>query len=231
MLSEQVTRDILAKFADGDGVRKQTVAAWMLVQRQAGDGRAARACVERRPPALGSIDSRGNLEDEEYQRRRADLLAEREALPVEVVTSADVGRLAFLADLPSAWEAAAPEERNRLARQLFAQAVIEYRTVVELKPRPELRPFVADLFNGKRRGSVTRDRAGFTTTSSNVMPGKSFTAPINLDRRRRKGRIRVPTDQQQVVAALAEQEGLRKRSACLRGELRNSALDRSPRFA
>ena len=52
---------------------------------------------------------------------------------------------AYLADVAQAWGAATPEERNRLARQLFAEAVIENRTVVAVKPRPDLLPFFAGV--------------------------------------------------------------------------------------
>jgi hypothetical protein len=78
---------------------------------------------------------------------------------VESATSEDVARrlTGFLADLPSAWAVATPEERNRLARQLFAEAVIENRTVVAVKPRPELLPFFVDLFIGGSDGIRTRD--------------------------------------------------------------------------
>lgn len=109
----------------------------------------------------------GDMEPEEYHRRRAELLVEREALPIDVITGADVGRrlLAFLADLPSAWEAAAPEERNRMARQLFAEAIIENRTVVAVKPRPELLPFFETVnwciggSDGIRTRDLSLDRA------------------------------------------------------------------------
>ena len=59
------------------------------------------------------------------------------------VTSESVGRrlVGFLADLRSAWAVATATERNRLARQLFAEAIVENRTVVAVKPRPELLPF------------------------------------------------------------------------------------------
>ena len=76
---------------------------------------------------------------------------------------------AFLADLPSAWTVATPTERNRLARQLFGEAIIENRTVVAVKPRPDLAFFFESLAvnpdpeitpKRKRRGSVAYARAG-----------------------------------------------------------------------
>ncbi len=51
----------------------------------------------------------------------------------------------FLANVPAAWEAATPDERNRLARQLFGQVVIANGTAVAIVPRPDLRPFFESL--------------------------------------------------------------------------------------
>ena len=48
---------------------------------------------------------------------------------------------AFLANILAAREVTTPDELNRLARQLFAETVIDSRTVMTVKPRPELLPF------------------------------------------------------------------------------------------
>ena len=47
----------------------------------------------------------------------------------------------FLADIPAAWEAATPEQRNKLARCLFDEVWLKDKAVVGMKPRPELEPF------------------------------------------------------------------------------------------
>lgn len=84
----------------------------------------------------------GDLDKREYQTRKAALADHLAALP-----SGDVGRrlAVYLADTASAWRAATPGERNRLARHLFAEAVVENRTVVAVKPRPDLLPFFATV--------------------------------------------------------------------------------------
>ena len=46
-----------------------------------------------------------------------------------------------LADVASAWEAATPEQQNKLARTLFEEIWIKDKEVVFVKPRPELDPF------------------------------------------------------------------------------------------
>jgi len=47
----------------------------------------------------------------------------------------------FLADVPAAWAAATPEQRNKLARCLFDQVWVKDTQVVAVKPLPELEPF------------------------------------------------------------------------------------------
>jgi hypothetical protein len=64
-----------------------------------------------------------------------------------VQTRGDDGRLSrlatFLASIASAWDAATQEQRNRLARHLFEEVVIEDTWVTKVKPRPELLGFFA----------------------------------------------------------------------------------------
>src|SRR5215218_9099820 len=72
------------------------------------------------------------------------LIAELEALTIKAVTSESVARQPpkFLANLPmEGCEVTTTDERNRLVRQLSAEVIIENRTVVAVKPRPERLPF------------------------------------------------------------------------------------------
>jgi hypothetical protein len=55
---------------------------------------------------------------------------------------ADFASSAPPADVSLAWQIATPEERNKLARQLFNKVQIENRTAVEVTPRPDLLPFL-----------------------------------------------------------------------------------------
>lgn len=53
-----------------------------------------------------------------------------------------LARLAqFLADVPAAWEAATPEQQNKLARCLFDDVWLKDKDVIAVKPRSELEPF------------------------------------------------------------------------------------------
>lgn len=71
----------------------------------------------------------------------------------------------FMANMAKAWKVATPEERNKLARQLFAEAIIENRTVVAVKPRPDPLPFFRAVnwceggSDGIRTRGLSLDRA------------------------------------------------------------------------
>ena len=90
----------------------------------------------------------GDLDEAEYRRQRAEVAEALASIPPdELPTSEAVGKrlAALLADLSMAWTVATPEERNKIARQLFADVVVENRTAVAVKPRPELAPFFESL--------------------------------------------------------------------------------------
>ena len=95
------------------------------------------------------------------------------ALPVGTDPDDEAGRILadYLRNLGARWQAATPEERNRMARHLFAEVWVVNKTAVAVTPRPEFRPFLelADAgtqvreglstemsLRRKRRGSVTR---------------------------------------------------------------------------
>ena len=105
-----------------------------------------------------------------YRTRKAAIEDELAALPDGGgANDKDAGkRLAgFLADVAAAWTVATPEERNRLARQLFGEAIVENRTLVAVKPRPDLRPFFEAIGPEKQRRRPGRIRIGIGTRVSN----------------------------------------------------------------
>ncbi len=129
---------------------------------------AERLRLTRRLGRLKQLYLEGDLDLAAYRERKAAVAADLAALPAgEGNPDEAVGRrlIGFLANLASAWKVATPAERNRLARQLFVEAIVENRTAVAVVPRPELRPFFETLTcQGpdemtrwrKRRGSVRR---------------------------------------------------------------------------
>ena len=87
-----------------------------------------------------------------------------------------VGRhlVEFLEDLSSAWQVATLAERNKIARQLFVEVIVENRTAVAVVPRPDVRPFFETLSCQvpeemtrwrKRRGSEPRARTFLTASN------------------------------------------------------------------
>jgi len=61
--------------------------------------------------------------------------------PLEVRDNS-LGKLAqFLSNVAGAWDEANQEQRNKIAKTLFDQILVEDNKVVAVKPRPELEPF------------------------------------------------------------------------------------------
>jgi hypothetical protein len=90
----------------------------------------------------------GDLDDQECRRQRAEIAEALAAIPAdELPTSEAVGRrpAARLAGLSMPWTVATPEDRNKFARELFADVVVDNRTAVAVKPRPELALFFETL--------------------------------------------------------------------------------------
>jgi hypothetical protein len=72
-----------------------------------------------------------------------DITGQRRPLDARA-TDADrrlAGLAGLLADVAAGWNAATPEQRNRLARLLFEEIIIDDNRVVAVKPRPELARF------------------------------------------------------------------------------------------
>ncbi len=104
--------------------------------------------ASRRALHLKALYLEGDLDLAAYRAQRAGGAAELAALPLgEGNPDERVGRrlAGFLADLASTWKAATPAERNKIARQLFVEVIVENRTAVAVVPRPDVRPFVETL--------------------------------------------------------------------------------------
>lgn len=215
ILDEQEMTNVLARFVVSADEQERMVKAWIRYHERADGSAQVRARIDWKLVRLKEVYLEGDLDKDEYQRRRADLLAESAALPSADAPSSDVARqlAAFLGDLPSAWAVATPEERNLLARQLFTEAVIENRTVVTVKPRPELRPFFVNLFIGGSDGDRLLE---IDVVTAPLVP---FLYPERLLRSQQRtgnGRYsaisrgsRIPKENWAMVAAQAQTVGLR----------------------
>ena len=103
----------------------------------------------------------GDYTRSEYQARKDLILRQLEQLEPQGGQPEHLDRFArFLSDVPAAWEAANQEQRNKLARTLFDQVWLKDKTVVAVKPRPELEPFFKlnheDLMTENIEGGVLR---------------------------------------------------------------------------
>ena len=136
---------LLQGFAAPVRSREQLLQAWRRHGRHDRDVVAERLVLERRLARYQALFLEGDLDLGTYQRQKATIAGELAALPqAEDGGQATAERLAeFLGDLSSAWAVATPAERNRLARELFDEVLIDNRTAVAVRPRPALRPFFA----------------------------------------------------------------------------------------
>jgi hypothetical protein len=115
--------------------------SWATAQEaQSLDTEAERRRLTVRLARLKDIYLLGDLSKEAYLAEREQL--KREMATLDVLTCGDDGRLSrlvmFLVNIATAWDAATYEQRNRLARQLFEEVVIQDKWVTKVKPRPEL---------------------------------------------------------------------------------------------
>ena len=84
----------------------------------------------------------GDLTSEAYQAERDQLQRELAGLRTANEQAGLIGRAAaFLRDLPAAWDAATPEQRNQLARLIFASVEVRDDRVVAIEPQPDFAPF------------------------------------------------------------------------------------------
>ncbi len=93
------------------------VTAWRRRRSAAVDTVAARLRLHRKLDRLKDLYLDGGIDKAEYQARKAPCSEELAALPAEGNPDEGLARrlAGFLANMASAWQAATPEERNRLA--------------------------------------------------------------------------------------------------------------------
>ncbi len=140
---EEQIGDLLRAFTVEAVDRDKLLTAWRHYVGRDVDVAGTRARLQRKLARLKDLYLEGDVDKATFQAQKASLHAELAALLTD--GGSDDGtaeRLAtFLADVSRAWTIATPEERNRIARQLFTSVVVKNRTAVALVPRPDLRPF------------------------------------------------------------------------------------------
>jgi site-specific DNA recombinase len=207
-LLEAQLSDYLPSFAIPESDRAALVDEWLKQQRTHSGSAKERTRLESKAERLKALYLEGDLSDADYRKERTAVNAALAELPPDdaLATKRTGNRLAeLLADLALAWSLATPDERNRIARELFLEVVVHNKTAVAVKPRPEMLPFfrmITRNFEGapeemeqgrKRRGSVERDRLRAATADSHSLPGKrTCVTPATRSRPVRSGGETMP---------------------------------------
>jgi site-specific DNA recombinase len=132
----------LAGFTIPADYQESILAYYEGMQRAYDDGAARRARLEARLERLKELYGWGDIAKEAYLAEREDVQQELRVLGMGSDKSEELERLAsFLRDVREAWTAASPDQKNRLARALFATVWVSRGQVVGVEPRPELEPF------------------------------------------------------------------------------------------
>ncbi len=199
LIDEQLSA-ILGRFAVPEPEQKRMLNAWRRQQSAAVDTAATRIRARHKMSRLKDLYLEGEIGKTEYQTRKAALDNELAALPAESDPDNDAGKqlMGFLANVRNAWNVATAEERNKIARQLFAEAIVENSTVVASPPRPDLLPFFqgvkwclggsdGDRFSTFRTFSVPADPSVFRFQTSDQLPctarvGRHGLGPTTLRR-------------------------------------------------
>ena len=155
--------EYLRRFAIPEDYQRQILAFYTRLQDVEYGGARDRQQLEARLARAKKLYEWGDKSEDEYLSERREIKAELDRLQPQNGGPPMLERLArFLADVPSAWEAASHEQRNRLARQLFDAVWVRNEKVVAVRPRPELRPFFA-LSDECHAGSMSGDPEGIRT--------------------------------------------------------------------
>ncbi len=147
-LIEDQIGTLLHQFVIPPSDQHRLYAAWRHSQSSSVDIVAERLRLTRKLERLKRLYIEGDLEEGDFREQKAATITALAALPHEQGNPDETtGRrlVGYLADLSSAWGVATPTERNKIARQLFVEVIVENRTAVAPVPRPEMRPFFKTL--------------------------------------------------------------------------------------
>ena len=134
--------EFLKNFHIPEDYQRQIFEGYRALEEAYDDSMAVKERLERQLNRAKELYEWGDYSRAEYLIRRANIVKQLDALRTGPTSSESLKRLAgFLADVPSSWEVATPEQRNRLARALFDEIWIKDKEVIAVKPRPELDSF------------------------------------------------------------------------------------------
>ena len=178
--------DLLRKFTVPATERDELLTLWRRTRKSAGDGQAERNRIERRLERLKDLYIDGAIDRARFQQERSDLASQLTVLPISGATDDEVGErlAAFLSDVWFAWNVATSEERNRLARQLLSQAIVEGQTVIAVVPRPEMVPFFALVEAKSTNAAPDESRSGtdgVSTEATGIEPAISALTGLHVN--------------------------------------------------
>ncbi|MFC1956255.1 hypothetical protein ACFLWZ_07065 [Chloroflexota bacterium] len=132
----------LNTFCIPEDYQKRILEAQQELEKAYADAGTRKERLERQLKRVRELYDWGDSPKAEYEARRDKILDQLRSLTVAQRPAEHLEKMArFLADVPAAWEAATPEQRNKLARCLFDQVWLKDKEVVAVKPVPELEPF------------------------------------------------------------------------------------------
>jgi DNA invertase Pin-like site-specific DNA recombinase len=122
--------------------QQRMLEAQQELEKAYSDAAAQKERLERQLTRVRELYEWGDSPKAEYETKRDQILDQLRSLAVPQQPAEHLEKMArFLADVPAAWAAATPEQRNKLARCLFDQVWLKDKQVIAVKPLPELEPF------------------------------------------------------------------------------------------
>lgn len=122
--------------------QQRILEAQQELEKAYNDAATQKERLERQLKRVRELYEWGDSPKAEYEAKRDKILDQLRSLTMPQQPAEHLEKMArFLADVPAAWAAATPEQRNKLARCLFEQVWLKDKQVIAVKPLPELEPF------------------------------------------------------------------------------------------
>jgi DNA invertase Pin-like site-specific DNA recombinase len=152
LIEEQITT-YLKTFHLPEAVVAEVVSLYKSAGEQRADADRERREIESKLERMAELYAWGDLTREAYLAERDRLQHRLTGLRGTTELSTALTQAAsFLRDLPGAWAAASPEQRNELARLIFASIEIRDDRVVAVVPQPDFAPFFVDRLRRENGG-------------------------------------------------------------------------------
>ena len=160
---EAQIRWYLENFTIPQDYQDKIIEAHRKLQSAYDDTEKHKAALESRLKRAKELYEWGHKSRDEYLADYEDIQKQLRLLSPMEVRDDHLGKLAqFLASVAEAWDEANQEQRNKLAKTLFEQILVENNKVVAVKPRPELEPFFKLSFECHSR-DIASDPDGIRT--------------------------------------------------------------------